>query len=264
MAPAVRQHPGAVANTFTGGAGMAKATDGVRRAPGSASEPGEGRSLRPWNVSPSDLTFLLRECPRCFFNKIVLKQTRPASPFPKVFGVIDRAMKRSYQGKRTDLLVPGAPAGVIDRLDRWVQSAPIAVPGSERALALRGRLDALVSCDDGTNGLIDFKTSAPGDAAGTRYATQLHAYALALGQPSSGRPIEISTMGLLCFAPDGFVPYGPRASLSGELQWVPIARNDKAFTALLTNIVNLLNHPNPPPAAQNCRWCQHSALLNAA
>src|SRR5580704_7647297 len=74
-----------------------------------------------WAFSPTDLTFLWDECPCCFYNKVVLKQSRPKAPFPKVFGLIDRAMKDCYLGQRAEELVPGMGPGVIMGGDRWVK-----------------------------------------------------------------------------------------------------------------------------------------------
>jgi hypothetical protein len=60
----------------------------------------------PWILSPSDFAFLWDDCPRCFYRKIVEKERRPRSPFPSVFGKIDRAMKQHYLGERLGLDPP--------------------------------------------------------------------------------------------------------------------------------------------------------------
>ena len=44
-------------------------------------------------LSPSDLTFLWSECPRCFYLKYKLQIKRPSAPFPSIFGKIDLLMK---------------------------------------------------------------------------------------------------------------------------------------------------------------------------
>jgi len=114
---------------------------------------------KAWVLSPSDFAFLWDESPRCFYKKVVLKQGRPRTPFPKVFSMIDRAMKDFYVGERAEELAEGAPAGVIGSPDRWVKSAPLLIPGCTSQLVIRGRLDALVACDDDTACVIDFKTA---------------------------------------------------------------------------------------------------------
>jgi hypothetical protein len=252
----VLEHPGAVANTYIGGTGMAKATDARRRAPVRLrSSMAFQERARTWALSPSDLTFLWEECPRCFFNKVALGERRPATPFPKVFGVIDRAMKDFYLGERADILAPGAPAGVIEWPDRWVKSAPIALHGCDRPVVLRGRLDAVVACDDHTEAVVDFKTALPGDSHIPLYGRQLHAYGWALERPSSGRPSEVSALGFLCFAPDAFEAEGTRAALLGDLAWIGVARDDADFDAFLVEVVSVLEAPEPPEAAPGCPWC---------
>jgi len=57
-------------------------------------------------LSPSDLTFLWDECPRCFYLKVVLGINRPPTAFPKIFGRIDLLMKRLFSGADTADLTP--------------------------------------------------------------------------------------------------------------------------------------------------------------
>ncbi len=139
----------------------------------------ESASSAPARVglAPSDFAFLWDECPRCFYLKVVRKEARSRMPFPKVFGTIDQPMKTFYMGWRTEVVANGMPAGVIEQADRWVRSAGLTPPGSSVVSELRGSLDALVHCDDGTVAVVDFKTAEPNaDHAGT-YSRQLHAYA---------------------------------------------------------------------------------------
>ena len=244
---------------------MAKATDGSVRAPATGASKLE-RLERPttWALSPSDFAFLWEECPRCFYNKVVLKQPRPRTPFPKVFGAIDRAMKDFYLGERAELVAPGAPAGVIGSPDRWVKSAPLAIAGGETAVVLRGRLDALVAGDDGADGVVDFKTALPSDAHVPLYGRQLHAYAWALETPASGRPSEVSALGLLCFSPDKFEADGARGALLGDLAWIDVARDDAGFEAFLRDVVTVLEAGEPPEPAPGCPWCSRPCLASAA
>jgi hypothetical protein len=206
-------------------------------------------------LSPTDLTFLWEECRRCFHRKVVLGQRRPSTPFPKVFGTIDRAMKNFYLGERAELLAPGAPAGVLGAPDRWVKSASIALPGRAGEIVIRGRLDALVACDDGTAGVVDFKTAPPSDTHVPFYGRQLHAYTWALEEPASGRPIEVSCLGLLCFSPDSFEAGASRAALLGEVEWIEVARDDKAFTDLLGEVASVLEADGAPAPGPDCPWC---------
>ena len=72
--------------------------------PGARSELVDPAPSRSVMLAPSDFAFLWDECPRCFYLKVVRKQGRPRTPFPKVFGTIDRAMKSFYMGQRAESL----------------------------------------------------------------------------------------------------------------------------------------------------------------
>jgi PD-(D/E)XK nuclease superfamily len=219
----------------------------------------------PWVVSATDLTFLLDSCPRCFYRKVALRQPRPRAPFPTVFGAIDRAMKEGLLGRRADQLALGAPTGVIGSPDRWVKSAPMMLAGCSTPVILRGRLDALVARDDGSDGVVDFKTALPGDAHVPLYGRQVHAYAWALEHPAGGRAREVSALGLLCFSPGQFEAHGQRAALLGDLRWVGVPRDDVAFERFLTEVVLILEASEPPPPAEGCGWCRwHTMHRDAA
>ena len=241
---------------------MAKATDGVSRAP----SPSHERLAHPhrWTLSPSDLTFLWEECRRCFYEKVALGARRPASPFPKLFGIIDRAMKDFYLGERAEAIATGAPTGVIGSPDRWVKSAPITLSACGTQVILRGRLDALVHCDDGSYGVVDFKTALPHDGHVSLYSRQLHAYAWALEQPASGLPSQVSSLGLLCFAPTCFEADGTDAALVGDVSWIDVPHDDAGFHALLGEVVALLETPEAPSPDPECRWCAAYGTQTAA
>jgi hypothetical protein len=245
---------------------MAKTNDGTIRAPrvDGFNALGGLTPAKAWALSPSDFAFLWDECLRCFYKKVVLRQVRPRAPFPKVFGAIDRAMKDYYLGERAEELAAGAPAGVIGSPDRWVKSAPINVPGRTQPIVLRGRLDALVAADDGSSGVVDFKTALPRDTHVPLYGRQLHAYAWALERPAGGRPVEVSSLGLLCFAPDEFESSGSRAGLFGDLKWVDVSRDDQGFTAFLVEVADVLALSEAPSPAPGCPWCAHEPSAHAA
>ena len=61
---------------------------------------------KSWKLSPSDLTFLWDECPRCFYLKVVNGFNRPSLPMPKIFTRIDLIMKGYYAGKPSSALSP--------------------------------------------------------------------------------------------------------------------------------------------------------------
>ena len=215
----------------------------------------KGVEKAPWALSPSDFAFLWDDCPRCFYLKVARKQPRPRSPFPSVFGRIDRAMKDHYLGERAETVANGMPAGIVGGGDRWVKSSPLLAPGRASTCLIRGRLDVLIDCDDGTTAIVDFKTVDPKSDHIATYSRQLHAYAMALEHPAGGRPETVSSLGLLCFVPDSFDAEEGRAGLFGPVQWIEVPRDDEAFVGFLAEVVSILEEDEPPPADPSCQWC---------
>jgi hypothetical protein len=222
---------------------------------------GQSADCRPgprktWSLSASDLTFLAAECRRCLYRKVVLGEARPRGAFPQIFNRIDRAQKAFY---RRAGLPPGSGfsgATVVD-LDRWVKSAPLVSTSGRSALVLRGRLDVLLGFEDGVLGIADFKTAAPKPDLTRRYSAQLHSYAWCLELPSTGEPLAIERLGLLCFSPEGYVAAGERAAFSGSLTWLEVERDDVAFLRLLSGVMVEFECPEPPPPALECTWCPY-------
>jgi hypothetical protein len=210
------------------------------------------------SLAPSDFAFLWDECPRCFYLKVVRKEARPRTPFPKVFGTIDRAMKSHYLGQRTDTLDLNMPQGVLSQADRWVKSAGLTLPGSPVISEIRGSLDALIECDDGRVAVVDFKTAQPNVDHVATYSRQLHAYALALEQPSSGPATTVGALGLLCFLPSSFTSTDT-AALLGEVKWFEIERDEPSFLRFLIEVASVLEEPEAPPASPTCVWCRWRA-----
>jgi hypothetical protein len=69
--------------------------------------------MENWKLSPSDLTFLWDECPRCFYLKVKHNFRRPAMAFPKIFSRIDLLMKDVYLGNSTKKISPALPEGKV-------------------------------------------------------------------------------------------------------------------------------------------------------
>jgi hypothetical protein len=129
---------------------------------------------------------------------------------------------------------------------------------------IRGRLDALVDCDDGSKGVVDFKTTVPKPDHLATYGRQLHAYATALEHPASGRAVEVSSLGLLCFLPDTYEASGGEGGLFGPVQWIEVPRDDQTFVAFLGEVATVLGGSEPPPASATCGWCSWDGAARAA
>lgn len=177
---------------------------------------------------------------------------------PRIFTVIDSQMKKHFMGKRTETIAPGMPRGVIESSEKWVQSVPIRLPEHSHTCFIRGKFDTVVKFDDGTYGVIDFKTSEAKEPHIPLYGRQLHAYAYALENAAlngfSRRPI--SKLGLLIFEPEMFATgqHGS-ASLNGGLSWIEIERDDRTFLEFLSNVLSILEQSSPPLNPGTCEWC---------
>lgn len=237
----------------------AKASDDARRKP-------------PVRLAPSDFAFLWEECHRCFYLKAHKKLYRPRAPFPSIFNAIDLAMKRHLRGLRTTDVLPEMKPGVFlcEDDDAWVECLPITPPRASRSVYVRGMLDCLVAFDDGTFGVIDFKTSDVSKSSAL-YSRQLHAYAAAIENPASGSELvqgTVSDLGLVIYQPDAFSALAPSgAALAGKLEYVKIPRDDEAFVNFLGEIVTVLDADSPPPPPKptrkswsgtvtSCPYCQ--------
>jgi hypothetical protein len=129
---------------------------------------------------------------------------------------------------------------------------------------IRGGLDALIHCDDDTVAVVDFKTAEPKADHAAIYSRQLHAYALALEQPSCGPAVTVSALGLLCFLPDSFGAAQETAALTGQVEWFAIERDDPAFFRFQIEVASVLEEDEPPPPSPMCSWCRWRAEDRAA
>jgi len=209
---------------------------------------------RIWTIAATDLSFLWHECRRCFYRKVACAAPRPRTPFPSLFGAIDRTMTRYFLGRRLAEFTVGCPEGTVRGVGRWLCSAPIPV-GAAAHIVLRRRLDGLVSDGAGATSLMDFKCTAPSHDHVAHYTRQLHAYAWALEHPGKGRPVHVDRMGLLSFSPTAFSAKAGRGSLDGALSWLEIPRDDTAFGCFLEEVGSTLHKPELPAPGQGCKWC---------
>ncbi len=211
-------------------------------------------------LTPSELTFLWDECPRCFYLKVKLKFNRPRMPFPSIFSRIDLLMKNFFEAQPTEKLSPELPAGHVAYGEKWVQSDIINLPGHETGVFIRGKFDTVVAFDDGSYGVIDFKTSQPKPYHIRFYGRQLHAYAHCLENPAPNKfsLSPITKLGLLVVEPNDMIatPEGKIGYL-GDMTWTEVPRDDQKFMSFLDKVVTLLELPDPPPAREKCTWCQY-------
>lgn len=214
----------------------------------------------PVKLSPSDLTFLWDECPRCFYLKYLHGINRPAAPFPSVFGAIDRLMKAHFAGHPASEIDPSLPPGVISVSEKWIESLPVSLPGHSLSCFLRGKIDASIDFMDGSHAIVDFKTSEPKPAQIPFYSRQLHAYAYALEHPAPGK-LElspISRMGLLVEAPQAtWITTTEEINFHFTSTWLEIPYSEAGFLRFIDQVLTLLELPSPPPAGEKCTYCQY-------
>ena len=215
-------------------------------------------AAQTWFLSPSDFAFLWEECKRCFYLKVVSNFRRPSPPMPKIFGVIDGLMNAHFAGKRTTDVCASLPGGVVQYGENWVQSTPIAFSTHSSKVILRGKLDTVLRFDDGSYAVVDFKSSERSDEHIPLYGRQLHAYAYSLenAAPNNLALKPVARLGLLVFEPNAFFgKVGGSTSLSGDLVWIEIPRDDAAFLTFLDEVLDILEQPSPPGGSAACPWC---------
>jgi hypothetical protein len=218
--------------------------------------------MEPIKLSPSTLTFLFDECKRCFYLAIRCNFKRPALPMAKIFTKIDRAMKEHYAGNSGSLISPDLPAGTIFVTEKFIESDVLELPGHHTPIYFSGKIDAFIHFEDGSYGVVDFKTSdvAPHHAA--FYGRQLHAYAYSMENPSPRKIGQkmgpVTHFGLLYFSPFGMgEETNGRLPLLGQLVWQELQRDDEAFLRFLDEVLTVLELPEPPEADEDCAFCKY-------
>lgn len=219
-------------------------------------------STKSWKLSPSDFAFLWEECKRCFYLKVARGFFRPRTPFPGIFSIIDQLMNEYFNGRANSEISETLPPGVVKYGESWVESRALAVPDRESTCFIRGRFDSVLEFEDGSYGVIDFKTTSTQSHHLALYTRQLHAYAYALENAAPGNMAlsPITRLGLVCVEPDELVrDAGGRISYAGNVEWKEMARDDAAFDAFLGEVVGLLEQPEPPASGRRCEFCRYRA-----
>jgi hypothetical protein len=223
----------------------------------------ERSAMTVYKLSPSDLTFAWDECKYCFYmkvkHKIVLR-----GPFPSIFGKMANLTSDFYLDKPAGEISPDLPPGVVKYREKFVKSAPISLPGIESQCYINGRFDAVIEFEDGSYGVVDYKTSEAKDEHVAFYARQLTAYAYALENPAPGALglNPVSRLGLFVVTPERF-----ERSAAGEMiyanrtTWMDVPRDDAAFLDLLGEVMRVLDAPSPPELSETCGLCAYRAAM---
>lgn len=204
--------------------------------------------MTTYSIAPTDLTFLLNDCPRCFHHKVVNKSSRFYSPMPSIFNKIDSCMKAAYDG--SELL-----GAVLATQNVTVKSTPISITPSID-LVIGGRMDAIGTFPDGKILVVDFKTSALKDDQSDMYWRQLMAYATALEHPAKGSSVSVKQLALIPVTPESMTIDG-MFKFSSAI--VNLPRNDEKWDNFLAHVVAPLLQSEPEGKFN----CPHCALRDA-
>ena len=216
-----------------------------------------------YKLSPSDLTFAWDECHFCFYLKvkhnIVLR-----TAFPGIFGKMANLTSGFYLGRSAQEIHKDLPPGTVQFREKFVRSAPISFPGSSSQVYLSGRFDAVIAFDDGTYGIVDYKTSDPHEEHVAFYSRQLTAYAYALEHPAPDalHLAPVSRMGLFIITPNLYERNADNDMIyTNRTTWMDVPRDDQAFLALLAEVLALLDSPNPPKPSETCGVCNYRQAM---
>ncbi|MFC2034573.1 PD-(D/E)XK nuclease family protein [Chloroflexota bacterium] len=197
--------------------------------------------------------------------KVVHGIAQPSTPLPSIFSKIAGLLKNHYDGKHTGELHVNLPPGIVSHGEKGVRSQTIKLPNRKSTCYINGRFDIVVSFEDGTYGVIDFKTSNPSKDSARMYSRQLHAYAYALEHPALGKLAlsPVSKLGLLYFYPDNISQRGiERLSYEAEIIWIEIEKDERGFLKFIDEVLDVLELPEAPKHSPGCQWCGYITRLN--
>jgi hypothetical protein len=213
-----------------------------------------------FRLSPSDLTFLYDGCKRCFYLKMTHGISQPSIPLPSIFSQIAGLLKNYYDGKHTGELHIALPPGVVSYGEQWVRSEIIRLPNHNATCYVNGRFDIVVSFEDATYGVIDFKTGNPNMEWKNLYGRQLHAYAYSLEHPAPGALAlsPVTRLGLLYFYPSAISQQSiERLSYEAEITWIEVEKNEQNFLGFIDEVLDVLESPEAPQCSPDCQWCNY-------
>ena len=209
-------------------------------------------------LSPSSLNYEDRRCDRCF-GEALNGESWPDRPFPGIFSKLDSYQTRYFTGRPTSDVDSSLPPGTLHNGTR-VRSVPLTVDGVD--FVIRGSMDALIRFDDGTVGIVDYKSSTAQPGLIDAYRPQLAAYQWAVSSPETGDPETVSATGLFVFSPESLVDTDHGRAYQVSSTWLPVEIGDDWFEAFLKRLVPLVEAPGDVPSSSGCEWCDIRVRLN--
>jgi RecB family exonuclease len=197
--------------------------------------------------------------------KVVQGLSQPSIPLPSIFTKIAGLLKNHYDGKHTSELHVALPPGVVSLGEKYVKSEVIESPNHKATCYISGRFDVVVSFEDGTYGVIDYKTSNPSKESAKMYNHQLHAYAYALEHPANNALAlsPVAKLGLLYFYPSSINQQDiGRLNYEAEITWVEIEKDEEGFLRFIDGVLDVLELPEAPEHSPRCQWCNYISRFN--
>ena len=211
-------------------------------------------------ISPSDLTFLYGECPKCFWLKYRHGISTPG--FMPLVGPMSAFQEGLYAGQPSSKLSPLLPSGRIARAGDWVESDYIRIGAVTSRWKIKGKYDIVVEYDSGGLGLVDCKvtTSDMDQSKVDHYRPQLEAYCYAMEHPLSGEAESVRTAGLMMWRIVGAgEPTPGNYTFVTEPAYLDCPRDPDLFTALIEKVIDLIEGPEPESGEKcgNCRFVRN-------
>jgi hypothetical protein len=195
----------------------------------------------------------------------VLNSPRPPSPFPKVFNIIDAAMKNCYVDKNIRDFSDDFPDAIYKYPDQWVESKPLVLKGKDKQIVFKGKVDGLLEFTDLDKdgkkviGIPDLKTTIVNDNTTPMYSASLHTYAYCLENASPGcfAASNVQRLGLMVFEPTTYEhEKGEEPKLNGIHYWIEFEKDMDSYMQFVRKMATILASDDAPPASEHCKYCQ--------
>lgn len=213
-------------------------------------------------IRPSDLTYNLSACPRCLWLNYQHDVKIPMN-MPLVSALAD-IQESFYEVRPADAIHPIFQGARIHSRNEWVTSINLEHRGESTKFYINGKYDLLIEMSDGRYAIVDCKFTGSDRDSADFYLPQLEAYAYSLEHPQSGKPIEVSIMGILTWRTETAVEQSESPALPILVNWFEIKRDPNTFSTTLTKFLDIVTSPTAPKRSMNCSSCNYIDLRHRA
>ena len=216
-----------------------------------------------YQFSPSELDYLPAKCVRCYYLLKVNKIKNENFP-PPVFSNFDVIQQAYFKNMNTNELTDQLPSGRImqkNEIPGKIVSTTLK-DNKGREFLLGGRPDIVAAFDDGSFGIIDFKTTNIKEQKAENYRYQLEAYKQIFTNPGAIKKgptpkLEpITKMGVLQFEPNKIISHNNEgAQINLEMSYSKLEMDESKFYKKITSIIDFLAQSTPPEFNDKCSDC---------